>query len=360
MSPRGARASHALAIVLGMAIGFATPLPSRAAEARSARQPVWSSAVAHGPLAVAADRRGAIVTTNLGDVIAFDRAGSARWTASVSNNPEPPALSGDLVLVGGDETIHAFDRASGVERWEQPVASRPWALALGAEVALAGDDTGALRAFDATTGRPRWSVAYPGAVLVAPVVDEVEGLVIATWTDARPAIRVLDLASGALRWEQEIDYFTAAPVVHAGRVLIAEGDGHFHAVVLSLDVATGELRWGTQVRASFESEIVPAVDDRAFVVVDHYGHVTALDPSDGSVLWERSLDQTVLGTRVALTDRRVTLSTAEWDVFTLDRANGRIVRRITAARLGGYAVDLTPAPFSRDDRRGRRDPARRS
>ena len=160
---------------------------------------------------------------------------------------------------------------------------------------------------------------------------------------------MLDLASGALRWEQEIDYFTAAPVVHAGRVLIAEGDGHFHAVVLSLDVATGELRWGTQVRASFESEIVPAVDDRAFVVVDHYGHVTALDPSDGSVLWERSLDQTVLGTRVALTDRRVTLSTAEWDVFTLDRANGRIVRRTTAARLGGYAVDLTPAPFSRDD-----------
>jgi len=53
----------------------------------------------------------------------------------------------------------------------------------------------------------------------------------------------------------------------------------------------------------------------------------------------------VLRSRGLLTGRRVVLTTEDRDVAVLDRANGRVVRRVTAADLEGWAVDAGVAPF---------------
>ncbi len=160
-------------------------------------------------------------------------------------------------------------------------------------------------------------------------------------------MRVLDLDTGALRWEAPTDRFTAAPAVHAGRVVLAIGDGDRHARVEARDLATGEVQWQTPVPASFEEAIEPAVDDHAVAVVDHFGVVTVLDPATGRLRWQRDLADVLVATRVVLTPHRVALTSYAGVLHVLDRRDGRVVQRLGPARLGGLPVATAPFPHGR-------------
>jgi outer membrane protein assembly factor BamB len=305
----------------------------------------WSTAVSNGPTALALDGDGVVVTTNLGDVLAFDRSGRAQWRVQAGTGLAPPVIAGDSVVVADDASVTALERGDGRTRWTQPAHDLSYRVAAGAGVVVLVDRSDSVRAFDLATGAPRWQLTPPGAVYHAPVVDEAgASVVLVVPAVPGPVVRAVDAGTGAVRWERPVDRFTAVPVVADGRVYVAEGDGRHHAVVIALDLGTGERQWATQVPASFESGIVPAADPRGLVVVDHHGTVTILDPASGRVRWERRLGSTVLQTRIGLTGRRVVLTTEDRDVVVLDRANGRVVRRIAGDGPGGWAVDAGIAP----------------
>ena len=184
----------------------------------------------------------------------------------------------------------------------RPDRRRRTRVAVAGDTVLVGDDSGTLAALDAATGAPRWSVHHPARSGRARGSTRRRGAVVATWHQSdSPAVRVFDLATGALRWEAPTDRFTAAPAVHAGRVVLAIGDGDRHARVEARDLATGEVQWQTPVPASFEEAIEPAVDDRAVAVVDHFGVVTVLDPATGRLRWQHDLADVLVATRVVLT-----------------------------------------------------------
>jgi outer membrane protein assembly factor BamB len=175
--------------------------------------------------------------------------------------------------------------------------------------------------------------------------------VVATWHQSEtPAVRALDLATGALRWEAPTDRYTAAPTVHAGRVVLAIGDGDRHARVEARDLATGAVVWQTPVPASFESGIEPAADDDAVAVVDHFGVVTVLDPATGKLRWQHDLADVVLASRMVLTRDRVAFTSYVGVLHVLDRRDGHEVRALAAARLGGLPVAMAPSPPGRGRR----------
>ncbi len=178
--------------------------------------------------------------------------------------------------------------------------------AVAGETVLDGDDSGTLAALDARSGSERWSVRYPGALWSGARIDRASGAVVVTWhqSDA-PAVRVLDLATGALRWEAPTARYTGAPSVHRGRVVLAIGDGNRHARVEARDLATGAVQWQTPVPASFEEAIEPAVDDHSVAVVDHFGVVTILDPETGKLRWQHDLADVLIATRAVLVGNRV-------------------------------------------------------
>jgi len=352
MSATTRRAPRWPPILLGLIVGLVLPVPppagagtSMPASSSSASER-WSVPVPDGPTALAADTDGVVVATTLGDVLALDRQGRPRWHAQAGTGLAPPVIVGDAVVVADDTSVAVLERGDGRQRWLQRARDPSYRVAAGAGVAVVVDRSDSVRAYDLATGEPRWALTPPGAVFHAPVVDDRTGsVVLVVPAVPEPVVRVVDAATGATRWERPVDRFTAVPVVAEGSVFVAEGDGRHHAVVVALDLLTGARAWATQVPASFESGITPAADARELVVVDHYGTVTALDPASGRVRWERALRSTVLQTRVVLTDRRVVLTTEDLDVVVLDRANGRVVRRVTADELEGWAVDARFAPF---------------
>jgi outer membrane protein assembly factor BamB len=286
-----------------------------------------------------------IVTTDAGGVRAVDVHGRTRWAAEVRDLLDGvPALDGDIVLVGGQGRVVALARRDGRRRWEHPMRGEVTSVALGGGLALAGDEHGDLVALDVASGVPRWSFAAPGTLVSAPRVVAESGVVVAIWQyGATPAVRALDLATGALRWSAPVGLFTAAPLVAGGLVVVAEGDGDYHARVQSYALGTGEPRWGRVAPASYEPAIEPAADGRDVALVDHLGTVVLVDRASGRLRWQRALDRGVLSTRVFLTRRRVVLTTSMSEVWVLDRRSGRVLAHERARELGGVPFAVVVA-----------------
>ena len=128
----------------------------------------------------------------------------------------------------------------------------------------------------------------------------------------------------------------AAPIAHAGLVVISEGDNHSHARIRALDAATGAPRWEAQAPKSFEWETEPAADGDDYVTVDHFGTVTAVDLRSGEVRWRHSEDWALIDTQILLTARSVAFHDFHDDLVVLDRSTGD-VRSVT--RPAGAVVD---------------------
>src|SRR5690606_10317668 len=103
-------------------------------------------------------------------------------------------------------------------------------------------------------------------------------------------VHALNAADGAPRWTfrmqstlptpTEWNYFTAAPVVEGGQVLVPSGDGHLDA----LDLATGKMRWSFKTGDSLRA--APLVADGVIYQPSGDDHVYALTASDGTLRWK--------------------------------------------------------------------------
>jgi outer membrane protein assembly factor BamB len=330
------------------AVTLVAPSPARADERLGAR-PVWSATLDSWAWGAAADRFGVVVSSDNGSVRALDRRGRTRWEANLwgaqSGNP---SITRSRVVVGRTGRVVALSRRDGTVQWQQPMDDREVAsVALAGRFVVAGDAAGTLRAFDVMTGSVRWSVRHGGAIRAPARIDLDSDVVMAVWTGSPvPAVRVVDLETGAERWRQPVGDFTAAPQLADGRVFVATGDGGDHAWVAAFDLGTGDADWKTDLRASFRSDIVPAVDARDLVVTDWVGSVSAIDPATGQTRWSTPLNRHVVDARVVLLAHRVAVATADGALFVLDRASGEIVAHAEPRDLNGRAGALSP--FGRD------------
>lgn len=337
----------AVAVVLAVA---ATWFVTRTALGAPHGAIAWRVPLADGPSDLAADAGGVVVTTSASSVYLLAPDGRVRWRALAGDLAlGQPALGPDVVVVGGTASVTAFSRADGSLRWSRPRAAAANSLVVAGDTVLVGDDSGTLAALDAATGHDRWSVQHHGALWSGARVDPATGAVVATWHQSESAaVRVFDLATGALRWEGPTDRYTAAPSVHGGRVVLAVGDGDRHARVEARDLATGAVQWQTDVPASFEEAIEPAVDDRGVAVVDHFGVVTVLDVATGRIRWQHDLADVLVATRVVLTGARVAVTSYAGVLHVLDRRDGHVVQRLGPGRLGGLPVAIAPATGTRE------------
>lgn len=320
--------------------------PSPAAPNESTRAS-WSVTLPNSASAIAADDDGAVVIAGDGDVLALDTAqGRERWrTVAVRAFLYAPAVDRDTVIVSARDRFVAFERATGAQRWEAPVAEEAGAATLATEgesaLALLTTEPGSVTAVDALAGATEWSVRHPGRVLAAPAVDRDSGSAAVTWNDTdNPTLRVLDLGTGDVRWEATIGVSSSAPIIGRGVVLTGEGDAQYGSRVVARDVATGAERWSVAVPASFEPSLTPGVDGGEIAIADHFGTVTMLDVEDGSVRWQRALEEPVLQSRMLVTETAVVLTTHHGNLVALDRDTGRVLER---RYPGGYPAGTAVA-----------------
>ena len=327
--------------------GRVHPAPTASVTHTSVPEPTWFTTVPGWPIALVADDQTAVVIAGIDDVVALDpTTGDTKWHAHVAGSADlEPALGADLLIVPADNRAVALERATGATRWSVPFPAPATGVAVGTRagsaVVLIATDAGELRGVDARTGATIWSSTHEGVVHSQPAFDPTSGFFITVWHRANePMVRASDALTGAERWSTPTSAQAAAPVVAGGTAIVAAGDADGHAATVAFDIQTGAERWRTPMPKSFESAIHPVVDNGMFIVVDHFGTVTALDVVTGVRRWQRVLDRPVLHTRLVAGSGVVAFTDESSELIEVDERSGRIVH---AGDPGGFPVGIARA-----------------
>jgi len=284
---------------------------------------------------------------------ATPRQASPRWTveAAAPRPVEPwergPEAAGDLVVAatGHDEParVRAFDARTGRLRWTYRTGPNAFVRAVGSGLVVVAADYGPLIGLDLATGQERWR--FELASLQAAEYGTVAGdtLFIGTSFPSEgavdpPVVYALDVATGGQRWRSVLDRGTdlqwAAPVVDGGQVLVAdtlshEGSAptsHLHA----LDAGTGQLRWKADLHAGQQGFFAepPVVAGGLVYVATASRRLLALEVDSGREVWRARGFPVVAGVRDGLV-----IAVIEDRLAALDAGSG--VRRWEVPVRGG-------------------------
>ncbi|WP_415382798.1 PQQ-binding-like beta-propeller repeat protein [Halosimplex sp. TS25] len=229
---------------------------------------------------------------------------------------------GDDAVGNGSGELYAVE-FDGSERWVREFGSVYRAPRIADGVVYVGTDDGVVRAVDATTGTVRWATEFGES---SPNVFAVDDAVYA----GDESLAAFDREDGSVRWDHAVD------------------DGHVSEVVVDGDVAYVE---GYDTVAAFDRGTELWYLDRAgklkqfafgHLLVDHGDRLSAFTAADGQRAWSVAADRA----RVAVGDDRVYVGDEEgsgvvavdpddgtklWD----DDLGGEPAETVTVAGIGG-------------------------
>jgi outer membrane protein assembly factor BamB len=215
----------------------------------------------------------------------------------------PAVADGRVFALGISGILSAWDAAGGRLLWRHDVASRfartspLYGAAMSPVVAeglvvahLGGHDDGALEAYEAATGKPRWSWKADGPGYASPVVAELGGVAqLVTQTQTRLAS--VALADGKLLWSVPLttsyDQNSVTPIVRDGVVYYSGLDKGVHALRVvrrGAEWVTAPA-WDTPELAFYMS--TPVLDGAVLYGFAHQkkGQFVAIDATNGRLLW---------------------------------------------------------------------------
>lgn len=223
--------------------------------------------------------------------------------AARAHGPGPkstPVIAGGRVFTYGISGIlSAHDLATGKLLWrtEPPAAIAEFGTAMspiveGSSVIahVGGYDKGALTAFDAATGAPRWRWTGDGPAYASPVIAEIGGTrqVI---TQSENAVIGVNAANGQLLWQipfkTSYDQNAITPVVAADVVIFSGLESGTTAIRIVRKAATwvADPQWKNEQVSMYMSS--PIVSGGTLYGLSHRnrGQFFAIDVATGRTLW---------------------------------------------------------------------------
>lgn len=227
---------------------------------------------------------------------AIDSNGTEKWTSEVATLSTPAVGSEHVYL--GFEDLNAILKSDGTTAWTTQIENGALTSPVVEDgTVFVGTDEGALRAYDAETGRQRWEFKSDGAYVSIPAVkDGTLFAVAARPSDDTGQLLAFDPSSGDKRWTAETGQVTAgtAPVVHDGSIYIGCANSRLYAHELN----DGDQRWVFEVGDWLVTE--PAVTKEAIYVGSNDNHLYEIEPSSGTETWKFDTGASVTATPVVV------------------------------------------------------------
>ncbi|MCK8679150.1 MULTISPECIES: PQQ-binding-like beta-propeller repeat protein [Streptomyces] len=239
------------------------------------------------------------------------------WTMAVENG---------RVHASDGPSLYALDALDGTERWRLNTDAWVYSLAVDRGTVVTGTRGGGVQGWEASNGSRLWEVT--GAQTDFETADAgpaLHGDTVFVWKDAR--LRALDARTGIERWSYPVGDAAScggAPV----RVTTAE-DGYAYVAagtrVLSVDIASGHVRWHFEAPAVFLSPPAfapgPAVTGGGVYLADYLGTVYALDATTGKDRWRIATESRQSTEPVLVADGHVHVGSGS-ALYTLDAVTG--------------------------------------
>jgi len=268
----------------------------------------------------------------------------------------PLYADGKLYSIGMTGTVTALDAATGKTLWRKPgspvmprFTSHAFSPLLDRGLVIfhvGGHNQGALTAFDANTGKEKWSWKGDGPGYGSPMVAELGGtrqIVAITQTK----LVGVDAATGALLWErpQETPNFTNAltPIVY-GQTLIISGREN---PIIAVTVAKRDNQWITETvwenaDATMRMSNGVIVGDKFFSLSSlNSGQYFSMDAKTGKTLWKSEGRQAVNAAILKAGDTIFSLENdGEMVVFRGGQTGFESMRRYKVAETETWAAPV--------------------
>lgn len=271
----------------GRVVAISAKSGRRAWHYRSKRCSASSPAISRGTVYVTLLNRPPCNASDVrdGEVIAFAAGfGKVRWRKRIGPSESSPLVSKGLVYVGDwHGKVYAFDARTGRTRWTYQTGDRiKGAAALSRGRLFIGSYDGRVYALHARSGRLLWRAASQprlggqGNFYSTPTVAF--GRVYIGSTDGK--VYSFGARSGELRWSQSTGgYVYSSPAIWRTLVLVGSYSGAFYA----LDAATGDVRWTFRANGAISGS--PTVIGRVVYFATLSRRTYALDAATGRELW---------------------------------------------------------------------------
>jgi outer membrane protein assembly factor BamB len=211
----------------------------------------------------------------------------------------PAVANGRVFTFGISGILSAHDVATGKLLWrtDAPPAPPEFGTAMSPIVEgglvivhLGADDQGALTAFDAATGKPRWRWTGDGPAYASPVVAPISGMRQLV-TQSENAVIGIDVANGNLLWRipfrTSFDQNSITPVV-AGDVVVFSGLDNPTMAVRVVHKGTSwatEPLWKNDQVSMYMSSPVMVGSTLYGLSHRNRGQFFAIDVASGRTLW---------------------------------------------------------------------------
>jgi outer membrane protein assembly factor BamB len=314
-------------------------------------RPIWSFRAGHlveFPPAVAyhllffANGKGTLYAVRAGRGLQVWSYHTRRCTAA------SPAVAGETVYMtfmnkppcnttrsGIDGLLVALDVFTGKVRWRKTIGPSESSPAVADGVVYVGDWNGRVYAFNAASGRLRWSFAADGKVKDG-IASSGGRVYFGTYGHH---VYSLNARNGKQIWRASAQQrlgslatFYSTPAVAYGRVYIGGTDGK----VYSFGASSGKLRWshgtGGYVYGS------PAVWQKRVYIGSFDHNLYAFDAATGDRIWSFKANDQISGSPVVI-DGLVYFSSLGARTYALDARSGKLVWSFPQGKYAGVVSD---------------------
>ena len=242
-----------------------------------------------------------------------------------------PAVDNGLVFFNShDGFIYAVDKNTGKLAWKYQTGGEKtydlWDYYLSSPiihdgVVFIGSGDNHVYALDSRTGRLIWKFKTEGVVHASPVISD--SLLYIGSFDGN--LYALQLRDGQLRWKFKTigeTYFPKGEIqkdalVHEGMVYVGSRDYNIYA----LDTKTGTLVWSRKEEGSWVIATPLAIEEYLYYGTSDSEAFYCIDSKDGAIKWKKSVNMRVFGQAVAH-DNSIIFGCFNGKLYAVDPADG--------------------------------------
>jgi outer membrane protein assembly factor BamB len=303
----------------------------------------WSTPAEGAPVAIAADRRGEVVTIDHERVGALDKTGGVLWSAELDDVVGAvPVLMGDRVIVpfsrtNGSGGCAALDRDTGEMRWRyEAINTGGVAVARAGALVLCLLRNGQTAGMTPTWGSPRWEFTFQGDVDSSTIevpagttmaIDESSGIfAFVARLGSQWQLSTRSTETG--KTQASLDLGAAGPpsapaLVGVGFIGVASGAGELELVRLR----TWEfMRFPIPAADGFDPATPPLRVEGVVIVAGRAGEVTAFDLGSDRPRWTAQAVGPFRGAHPVVVGDAVMLQTWSGELVAFRLADGASIR----------------------------------
>ncbi len=243
------------------------------------------------------------------------------WKYSLGDGIEAtPVVSGGRVYVGDFQgKFVCLDLKEGSVIWQTEISAAKAAAAVNKESLVVGDLDGIVHALDVQNGKEQWKFDLGGVVDSGPTI--VDGKVFIA--SQAGELVCLSLKEGKEHWRYETsDQLRCSPTIAHGRAFLGGCDGQLHQI----DIETGKAA-GEPLPLESPTAATPAIVGDLAIVPTFGGMVFALDWRQGKRVWtyDDSEQQREFRTSAAVTAQVAVVTGQGKQVTAINMSDGKLL-----------------------------------